>query len=77
MPLTSEKSGRENYPKRLPDRWHAKAFWISLKMGLPQLESSSRGGSFLSRLTSQVLLMKGRGGDYSWKNINDEILKHV
>lgn len=46
MPLTSEKLGRENYLKRLPNRWHAEESWNSLKMSLPQLESWSRRKSF-------------------------------
>ena len=31
MTLTLEKSGREKYLKRLPDRWYATEPYISLK----------------------------------------------
>lgn len=52
MSLPSEKSGRENYLKRLPNRWHTKESWISLKIGLPSLKSWSRGMRFLEERIS-------------------------
>lgn len=49
MPLTSEKSGRENYLRRLPNRWHAKESWISVKIvGLSRSPGVGEGG-FLRR----------------------------
>lgn len=52
MPLTSEKSGRENYLKRFPNRWRAKETWISLKIGLSPLKSWCRGARFFEERIS-------------------------